>query len=148
MNSSMSSSRLPLFGAEEFEGLLLEFGKTGHWSTGSLDNRLGGLPASLVASLVSPRRRPGVLAVVDLSCHGGSPFCVLLVGAAPPRFRVDASRVVDADPLPHLPAPTGRRYSLVLCFVAAGDGHGLLSRLAGWSCSQDGSPRFLSEVGG
>ena len=78
MNSSASSSRLPLFGAEEFEGLLLEFGKPGHCSAGSLANRLGGLPASLVASLDSPRRRPGDLVVVDLSYHGGRPSASFL----------------------------------------------------------------------
>ena len=52
------------------------------------------------------------------------------------------------DPLPHLPATARRWHSLALCFVAAGDGHGLLSRLAGWSCSQDGSPRLRLEACG
>ena len=65
MNSSASSSRQPLPGAEKFEGLLLELGKPGHWSAGSLANRRGGLPASGGLGL-SPRRRVGDLVVVDL----------------------------------------------------------------------------------
>jgi hypothetical protein len=52
-----------------------------------------------------------------------------------------------ADPLPHLPATVGRLHSSVLCFVAAGDGYGLLSHQAGWSYSQDGSPHLPSEAG-
>ena len=78
MNSSTSSSCLPLLGVKEFEGFLLEFGKPGHWSAGSLANRLEGLPSSLVASLGSPRRRFGGLEVVDLSCHGGGPSASFL----------------------------------------------------------------------
>ena len=53
-----------------------------------------------------------------------------------------------ADPLPHPPATARRWHSSVPCFVAVGDGHGLLSCLAGWSCSQDGSPCLRSETGG
>ena len=73
MNLSMSSSRTPLFGAEEFEGLLLEFGKPGHWSAGSLANRRGGLPASggLLGLPSAPARR--LNGGVDLPCHGGRP---------------------------------------------------------------------------
>ena len=74
MNTSACSSCLPLTGAKEFEGFLPEFGRTGHWSTGSLANWCGWLPASLVASLNSPRRRPGDLVVVDLSHHRGCPY--------------------------------------------------------------------------
>ena len=46
-------------GAEEFEGLLLELGKPGHWSAGSLANRRGGLPASggLLGLPSAPARR-------------------------------------------------------------------------------------------
>jgi len=86
MNSSTSSSRQPLPGAEEFEGLLLEFGKPGHWSAGSLANQLGGIPVSLVASLDFPRRRPGDLVVVDLSCHGGCPYPSHLLVPLPRDF--------------------------------------------------------------
>ena len=86
MNSSMSSSRLPLIGAEEFEGLLPEFGKPGHWSAGPLANRRGGLPALLVASLDSPRRRPGDLVVVDLSCRGRCPSASFLLVPLPRDF--------------------------------------------------------------
>ena len=46
MNSSTSSSRQPLPGAEEFEGLLLELGKPGHWPARSLAYLRGGLLAS------------------------------------------------------------------------------------------------------
>ena len=67
MNSSTSSSRQPPLGAEEFEGLLLEFGKPGHWSAGSLVNRPGGLPASGGLLGLFPRRHLGDLVVVDLS---------------------------------------------------------------------------------
>ena len=73
----------PLLGAEEFEGFLLEFGRIGHWSAGSLANRCGWLPASLVASLDSPRRRPGDLVVVDLSYHGGRPSASFLLVPLP-----------------------------------------------------------------
>ena len=78
MNSSVSSSRQSLPGTGEFEGLLLEFGKPGHWSAGPLANRCGGLPASLVASLDYPQRRLGDLVVVDLSYHGGRPSAFFL----------------------------------------------------------------------
>ena len=83
MNSSTSSSRQPLPGTEEFEGLLLEFGKPGNWYAGSLANRRGGILASLVASLDSPRHRPGDLVVVDLSCHGGHPSASFLLVPLP-----------------------------------------------------------------
>ena len=53
--------------AEEFEGLLLEFGKPGYWSAGSLANRRGGLPASGGLLGLFPRHRLGDLVVVDLS---------------------------------------------------------------------------------
>ena len=67
MNSPTSSSRQPLPGAEEYEGLLLELGKPGHWSASSLANRRGGLPASGGLLGLFPRRRLGDLVVVDLS---------------------------------------------------------------------------------
>ena len=67
------ASRQPLLSAEEFEGLLLEFGKPGHWSAGSLAYRGGGLPASGGLLGLSPRCQFGDLVVVDLSCHGGRP---------------------------------------------------------------------------
>ena len=82
----MCSSRLPLTGIEEFEGFLPEFGRIGHWSAGSLANRCGWLPASLVASLDSPRRRPGDLVVVDLSCHEGCPYPPHLLVPLPRDF--------------------------------------------------------------
>ena len=73
MNSSTSSSRQLLPGTEEFEGLLLELGKLGHWSASSLANRQGGLPASggLLGLPLAPARRPD--GGVDLPCHGGRP---------------------------------------------------------------------------
>ena len=151
VNSSTSSSCQPLLGAEEFEGLLLEFGKPGHWSTGSLANRLEGLPALLVASLDSllgvgsetwwwwTYPATGV-ALLHPSCECRSPET---------SGRCITNRWRGAvDPLPHLPAIAGRWHSLGPCFVAVGDGHGLLSCLAGWSCSQDGSPCLRSETGG
>ena len=86
MNTSTCSSRQPLSGAEECEGCLLEFGRPGHWSAGSLVNRCGGLPALLVAFLISPRRRPGDLVVVDLSCHGGCSYPSHLLVPLPRDF--------------------------------------------------------------
>ena len=87
MNTSTCSSRLPLTGIEEFEGFLPEFGRIGHWSTGSLANWCGWLPASLVASLDSPRCRPGDLVVVeDLSFHGGRPSASFLLVPLPRDF--------------------------------------------------------------
>jgi len=73
MNSPTSSCRRPLPDAEEFEGLLLELGKPGHWSADSLANRQGGLPASggLLGLLSAPARRLGGGA--DLPCRGGCP---------------------------------------------------------------------------
>jgi len=52
------------------------------------------------------------------------------------------------DPLPHLPAPSGRRRGLALRLIAVGYGHELLALLADWSCIQDGSPRLRPEAGG
>ena len=86
MNTSMCSSRLSLTGADEFEGFLPEFGMPGHWPAGSLANRRGGLPASLIASLNSPRRRPGDLVVVDLSHHRGCPYPSHLLVPLPRGF--------------------------------------------------------------
>ena len=150
MNSSESSSRQPLPGAEEFEGLPLELGKLGHWSAGSLANRRGGLPASgglLGLPSASAQRLGGGrtfpatgVAPLRPSCSCRSPE---ISGGHIARRRCGAT-----DPQPHLPATAGRWHSLAPCFVAAGDGHGLLSRLTGWSCSQDGSPRLPPEAGG
>lgn len=72
MNSPTSSSRQLLPGTDKSEGLLLELGKPGHWSAGSLANRRGGLPASggLLGLPSAPARRLGG---VDLPCHGGRP---------------------------------------------------------------------------
>ena len=86
VNSSTSSSRQPPLGAEEFEGLLLEFGKPGHWPAGSLANRRGGLPASGGHLGLSPRRRFEDLVVVDLSCHGGRPSASFLLVPLPRDF--------------------------------------------------------------
>ena len=91
MNSPTSSCRRPLPDAEEFEGLLLELGKPGHWSAGSLANRRGGLPASggLLGLLSAPARRLG--GGVDPPCRGGCPSASFLrlplprdLGWAPP----------------------------------------------------------------
>jgi hypothetical protein len=79
MNSSTSSSLQPLPGAEEFEGLLLEFGKPVHWSVGSFANRRGGLPASGCLLGLFLRCQLGDLVVVDLSCRGGRPSASLRV---------------------------------------------------------------------
>ena len=78
MNSPTSSSRQPLPGADKSEDLLLELGKPGHWSAGSLANRRGGLPASggLLGLLSAPARRPG--GGVDLPCHGSRPSASFL----------------------------------------------------------------------
>jgi hypothetical protein len=85
--TSMCSSRQLLSGAEECEGCLPEFGKPGHWSAGSLANWHGGLPALLVAFLISPRRRPGDLVVMDLTYHGGCPYPSHLLVPLPRDFR-------------------------------------------------------------
>ena len=73
MNLTASSCRRPPPDAEEFEGLLLEFGKPGHWSAGSLANQRGGFPASggLLGLLSAPARRLG--GGVDPPCRGGCP---------------------------------------------------------------------------
>ena len=76
----------PLLGAEEFEGLLLGFGKPCHWSAGSLAYRRGGLPASGGLLGLSPRRRSGDLVVVDLSCRGGLPSASFLRVPLPQDF--------------------------------------------------------------
>jgi len=78
MNSPTSLSRRPLSDAEEFEGLLLELGKPGHWSVDSLANRRGGLPASggLFGLLPAPARRLG--GGVALPCRGGRPSASFL----------------------------------------------------------------------
>ena len=78
MNSTASSCRQPLPDAEEFEGLPLELGKPGHWSTCSLANRRGGLPASgvLLGLLSAPAQRLG--GGVDLPCRGGCPSASFL----------------------------------------------------------------------
>ena len=78
LNSPTSSSRQQLPDAEEFEGLLLELGKPGHWSAGSLANRRGGLPASggILELLTVPARRLG--GGVDPPCPGGCPSASFL----------------------------------------------------------------------
>ena len=80
------ASHQPLLGAEEFEGLLLEFEKPVHWSTGSLAYRRGGLPASGGLLGLSPRRRSGDLVVVDLSGRGGRPSASFLRVSFPRDF--------------------------------------------------------------
>ena len=150
MYLSTSSSRQPLPDAEEFEGLLLELGKPGHWSASSLANRRGGLPASggLLGLLSAPAQRLGggrtfpATGVAPLRPSCSSRFLEISGGHLTHRRRG------AADPLPHLPATVGRLHSSMLCFMVAGDGHGLLAHQAGWSCSQDGSPRFPSEASG
>ena len=150
MNLSTSSSRQPLPDAEEFEGLLLELGKPGHCSAGSLANRRGGLPASggLLGLFLALARRLGGGAA--LPCRGVVPLRPSCGCLSPgiPGGHLTRRRHGAVDPLPHLPAMVGRLHSSVLCLVAAGDGFGLLSHQAGWSCSQDGSPLLPLEAGG
>jgi len=78
MNSPTSSSRQPLPGADKSEGLMLQLGKLGHWSAGSLANRRGGLPASggLLGLPSAPART--LNGGVDLPCHGGRPSASFL----------------------------------------------------------------------
>ena len=52
------------------------------------------------------------------------------------------------DPLPHLPAPSGRWRGLALRLAAVGYGQELPALLAEWSCIQDGSPRLRPKAGG
>src|SRR6185436_5922001 len=105
----------------------------------------------LVASLDSSRRRLGDLVVVwTFPAMGVAPLRPSC-GCRSPEIsggHLTRRRRGAADPLPHLPATAGRLHSSVLCFAAAGDGHGLLAHQAGWSCSQDGSPRLPLEAGG
>ena len=146
MNSPTSSSRQPLPGADKSEDLMLELGKPGHWSAGSLANRRGGLPASggLLGLLSAPARRLG--GGVALPCRGGRPSALRpSCGCRYPEIssgHLTRRRRGAADPLPHLPTTVEMLHSSMLCFVAAGDGEGPLSHQAGWSCSQDGSPRL------
>ena len=99
MNSPTSSSRQPLPGADKSEGLMLQLGKLGHWSAGSLSNQRGGLPASggLLGLLSAPARRPG--GGVDLPCHGGHPSASFL--------RLPLPR--DLGWAPHAPVTRSRR---------------------------------------
>ena len=152
MNSLVSSCHRPLPGVEEFEGMLQEFGKPGHWSTCSLANRRGGLPASggHLGLLSAPTRRLG--GGVTLPCRGGTPSALRpSYGCRSPEIsggQFTRHRCGAADPLPDLPTMVGGLHSSMLCAVAAGDGEGFLSHQAGWSCHHDGSPRLRPEACG
>ena len=144
MNLPASSCRRPLLGAEEFEGLVQEFGEPGHWSACSLANRRGGLPASsgLLGLLAALTRRLG--GGVTLPCRGGTPSALRpSCGCRSPEIsggQFTRRRRGAADLLPDLPTTVGRLHSSMRCPVAAGDGEGFLSHQTGWSCSHDESP--------
>ena len=123
-----------------------EFGKPGHWSTCSLANRRGGLLASgaHLGLLSAPTRRLG--GGVTLHCRGGTPSALRpSCGCRSPEIsggQFTHRRCGAADPLPDLPTMVGGLHSSMLCPGAVGDGEGFLSHHAGWSCSQDKSPRL------
>ena len=149
MNSLVSSYHRPLPGVEEFEGMLQEFGKLGHWSTCSLANRRGGLPASggHLGLLSAPARKLG--GGVDPPCRGGCPSASFLRLPLPrdlgwaPHASLTRSRGSAASTSSY--SWKAAQLSVVLC--GSGGGHGLLAHQAGWSCSQDGSPRLPLEAG-
>ena len=152
MNSLVSSYHRTIPGVEEFEGMQQEFGKPGHWSTCSLANRRGGLPASSghLGLLSAPTRRLG--GGVTLPCRGGTPSALRpSCGCRSPKIscgQFTRHRCGAADPLPDLPTMVGGLHSSMLCAVATGDGEGFLSRQAGWFCHHDGSSRLHPEAGG